>query len=314
MSNTKAPPSPALRNPAQQPAVAAGEPTLLETTSRVARKYVGFVGVISLFINLAMLTVPIYMLQIYDRVLTSRNEATLYLLTAVAIVLLGALGSLELVRSRVMVRLGRWYDEQLRVWLAHLSITRGRDSQATRDLDDFRSFLGGPGLVALFDAPWTPIFIVAVFLLHPLLGVIAVAGALVLGALALLNELSTRTVLSEASFHATKANRFADLVSRNAEVIQAMAMSAGACLDLGSGAEGGHYATDHRQRSCRQHQCAGEVSSAIAAGGDSGRWRMARDTTDHFSWRDDRSLYPCRSRACTRRNRDWFLAHGGTGA
>ncbi len=200
-------------------------PTALEQTTGVAKKYLGFVGVVSLFINLAMLTVPIYMLQIYDRVLTSRNESTLYLLTAVALFLLLVLGILDFIRSRVLIRVGRWFDEELRTWLVHLAITTGRDSQSIRDLDEFRTFLTGPGLVAILDAPWTPVFVAAVFLLHPLLGMVALGGVVVLAALALLNELITRSVLSEAGAHSTRANRFSELVSRNAEAIRAMSMS-----------------------------------------------------------------------------------------
>jgi PrtD family type I secretion system ABC transporter len=201
------------------------ERTALEGTTDAARKYFGFVALVSCFINLALLTVPIYMLQLYDRVLTSRNESTLLLLTLVAVLMLLALGGLELVRSRVLVRVGRWFDEQLRTWLVHLSFISGRDSQAIRDLDDVRAFLTGAGLIALLDAPWTPIFIIAVFLLHPLLGFVALLGALFLAGLAILNELSTRKLLSEAGFHANNANRFSDLVSRNSEAIRAMSMS-----------------------------------------------------------------------------------------
>lgn len=201
------------------------EKTVLEDVTGTAKKYFGFVGVVSLFINLAMLTVPIYMLQIYDRVLTSRNESTLYLLTAVALLVLAALGSLEFVRSRIMIRIGRWFDQQLSTWLVHLSMLNGRDSQAIRDLDDYRSFLTGPGLIAIFDAPWTPIFVLAVFLLHPYLGLLTVLGVLVLAGLAVANEYNTRAVLSESGQHATRANRFSDLVSRNSEAIRAMSMS-----------------------------------------------------------------------------------------
>lgn len=191
----------------------------------IARKYFIYVGIVSLFLNLSMLAVPMYMLQLYDRVLTSRSESTLLLLTVVAVFVIALVGLLELVRSRVLVRLGRWFDQQLRRWLIHLSLITGRDSQAIRDLDEYRVFLAGPGLLALMDAPWAPVFIGLVFVLHPLLGTIALVGAIVLGCLAVANEILTRQPLSEAAGRAARANRFAELASRNADVILAMAMS-----------------------------------------------------------------------------------------
>ena len=202
------------------------EDTALRGLTGVARKYLGFVALVSFFINVALLTVPLYMLQLYDRVLTSRNESTLVLLTLVALLMLAALGALELVRTRVLIRVGRWVDEELRTWLMHLTFIRGRDSQAIRDLDDIRSFLTGPGLTAILDAPWTPMFIIAVFMLHPALGFLTLFGAIFLAGLAVLNEIRTRKLLSEANFYANNANRFTDVVSRNSETIRAMSMSA----------------------------------------------------------------------------------------
>lgn len=199
--------------------------TPLQSAMRLSRRYLVFVGVISFFINLSMLTVPVYMLQLYDRVLTSRSEYTLMFLTIVAIFMVIVIAVLEMTRSRILVRLGSWLDRQLRAWLAHLSLISGRDSQPIRDLDEYRTFLTGAGFLALFDAPWTPLYVAAVFVLHPLLGWIALTGSIVLFALALLTELTTRGVLSDAGRHAAGANRFTDQAARNSEVIRAMAMS-----------------------------------------------------------------------------------------
>jgi len=199
--------------------------SLLKSIAALTKKYFYFVGCLSFFINFAMLTVPLYMLQLYDRVLTSRNGDTLLFLTLAAVFMLIVLGVLELIRSRILVRIGRWLDEQLRGWLMHLTLTTGKDSQVIRDLDEYRNFLAGPGLLALLDAPWTPLFIIAVFVLHPLLGIVALVGALILSILAVANELVTRKILSEAGGHAAMANRFADQAARNSEVIRAMAMS-----------------------------------------------------------------------------------------
>jgi len=202
------------------------EKSLLDSISALTKKYFYFVACLSFFINFAMLTVPLYMLQLYDRVLTSRNTDTLMFLTIVAVFMLIVIGVLELIRSRILVRIGRWLDEQLRGWLMHLTLVQGKNSQVIRDLDEYRTFLAGPGLLALLDAPWTPLFIIAVFILHPLLGVVALAGAIILSILAVANEVVTRKILSEAGGHAATANRFAEQAARNSEVIRAMAMSA----------------------------------------------------------------------------------------
>ena len=200
--------------------------SLLDSIAALSKKYFYFVGGMSFFINFAMLTVPLYMLQLYDRVLTSRNSDTLLFLTIAAVFMLLVIGVLELIRSRILVRIGRWLDEQLRGWLMHLTLMTGRDSQLIRDLDEYRNFLTGPGLLALLDAPWTPVFIIAVFVLHPLLGAVALFGAVILTVLAIANEVLTRKIMSEAGSHAAQANRFADQAARNSEVIRAMAMSA----------------------------------------------------------------------------------------
>ncbi len=197
----------------------------LKSITALTKKYIYFVACLSFFINFAMLTVPLYMLQLYDRVLTSRNIDTLLFLTIAAVFMLIVIGALELVRSRILVRIGLWLDEQLRAWLMHLTLVTGKDSQIIRDLDEYRNFLAGPALLAILDAPWTPLFITAVFILHPLLGMVALAGAVILVILAVTNELVTRNILFEAGSHAATANRFADQAARNAEVIRAMAMS-----------------------------------------------------------------------------------------
>ena len=119
-------------------------------------------GVFSFFINLLMLTAPLYMLQIYDRVLSSRSEATLVAITVLAGGLLVTMGLLDMVRSRVLVRVGVRLDQQLnaRVFSAVFDrMVRGfrtERAQALRDLDSVRQFLTGPGPFSFFDAPWVP--------------------------------------------------------------------------------------------------------------------------------------------------------------
>jgi ATP-binding cassette subfamily C exporter for protease/lipase len=187
-------------------------------------------GVFSAILNLLMLVPSIYMLQVYDRVLTSRNQTTLLMLT---LMILGAfvfMGALEFVRSMVLVRVGNRLDMRLnkRVYTAafeqNLRQSGGNAGQALQDLASVRQFLTGPGLFAFFDAPWFPINLAIIFLFSPPLGVFALCGTVVLVALAVLNETATRKPLAEASALSVAANQQATNNLRNAEVIEAMGM------------------------------------------------------------------------------------------
>ncbi|MDO9054458.1 MAG: type I secretion system permease/ATPase [Gallionella sp.] len=188
------------------------------------------VGGFSFVINMLMLVPAIYMLQLYDRVLLSRNSATLLMLTLVVLVLYVLLSMLELVRSRVLVRVGTQLDVMLsnRIFTAaferNLQRQGGNPAQALSDLTTVRQFLSGAGIFAFFDTPWTPIFIIVAGLLHPLIGLFCLIGALILLALAWLNEMVTRKPLAEAMTHAMAAGQYANNNLRNAEVIEAMGM------------------------------------------------------------------------------------------
>ncbi|MFQ5948935.1 MAG: type I secretion system permease/ATPase, partial [Acidimicrobiia bacterium] len=146
----------------------------------------GFVAValFSLCINLLMLAVPLYMLQLFDRVLASRSTETLILLTVIAVAAVLTLAALEVVRTNAMVRISTWLDRKLGGPVLKCSIAaslrQGKDPsvQGLRDLSTFRTFLTGPAIFPILDSPWTPIFIAIVFVLHPLLGWIALGGAL----------------------------------------------------------------------------------------------------------------------------------------
>ena len=184
----------------------------------------------SAVINLLMLLPSIYMLQIYDRVLHSRNETTLLMLTLMVVGLYGLMSVLEMVRSSVLIRVGNRLDMQLnfRVFTAaferNLRRNNGNASQALHDLTTLRQFLTGNGLFAFFDAPWAPIYLVVTFMFHWILGLFVLAGMLILCALAWLTELSTRKPLSEANQAAIAASNYANNNLRNAEVIEAMGM------------------------------------------------------------------------------------------
>jgi ATP-binding cassette, subfamily C, bacterial exporter for protease/lipase len=187
-------------------------------------------GLFSMFINMIGLVPSIYMLQVYDRVLQSRNETTLLMLTVILIGFYVMQGMLELARSKLLIRVGAQLDMKLndRVFVAsferNLKRAGGNAGQALGDLTNVRQFLTGNGLFAFFDAPWAPIYLIVIFLLSPWLGLFAVIASLVLFALAWLTEVSTRKPLAEATQVAIGANNYATNNLRNAEVIEAMGM------------------------------------------------------------------------------------------
>lgn len=188
------------------------------------------IGVFSAIINVLMLMPAIYMLQIYDSVLSSHNEMTLLMLT---LIMLGAyifLGALEYVRSFILIRVGAQLDMKLntRVYTAAFeeSLKKGDSNagQALKDLTNLRQFLTGNVLFAFFDAPWFPIYLTVIFLFHPALGIFALFGTIVLITLAYINEKISHQPLSEANAMAVASTNVASNNLRNAEVIEAMGM------------------------------------------------------------------------------------------
>jgi ATP-binding cassette, subfamily C, type I secretion system permease/ATPase len=206
---------------------------LLSEAFRATRS--GFLTAIlfSFFINILAFVGPIYMLQIYDRVITSRNTTTLLVLTLIAGYLLIAYALLEKVRSAVLVRLGTLFAAKARGPLFN-AVLRGTilqpgaaHTQALRDLETIREFLTGAGLLSFCDAPWVPIFVLGCFILHPWYGWIAAGGAALIFGLAVANELLTRAQLKRASLNSVAASAYASATFRNAEVLHAMGMLRG---------------------------------------------------------------------------------------
>ncbi|KXX64341.1 type I secretion system permease/ATPase [Marichromatium gracile] len=187
-------------------------------------------GFFSLFINLLMLVPPLYMLQIYDRVLASSSVSTLMALTVLVAFLMLTMGLLEWVRSLVLIRVGARLDGVLsqRVFDATMDVAARQPGQGSAqpisDLGGFRQFMTGNGLFGFFDAPWIPVYMVVIFMFHPLLGVIALGGALILIALAFLNEFRTRKPLMAASNQAIREQHVLNAKLRNVEVIEALGM------------------------------------------------------------------------------------------
>jgi len=210
--------------------MAASRNTHLELALRGCRTAFGAILLFSLFINVLMLTGSIYMLQVYDRVLVSRSTETLVLLTAIGATALLALALLDVARGRVMVAIGEWLDRRLGGILLRggimgaLNRSAAPSVQGLRDLTTLRTFLSGPTMFPIMDAPWTPVFLAVIFLLHPWLGWVSLAGALLLLVLAVINDLITRSALQRAGGASMGALRVAESAVQNADVVEAMGM------------------------------------------------------------------------------------------
>ncbi len=195
------------------------------------RRGLAAVAGFSLFINLLMLTLPLYMLQIFDRVILGRSTETLFFLTVIALGAILVLGALEAVRSLTMVRVGIWLEQRLAGPVFRAGIIKvGPDGstspvQGLRDLGTLRTYLTGSAVFSLADAPWTPVFLVVIFLLHPTLGWIALGGAALLLALALANDLLSRPAVKRAGAASISALQQAEVAGRNADAIQAMGLT-----------------------------------------------------------------------------------------
>jgi PrtD family type I secretion system ABC transporter len=199
---------------------------------RVCRRYFVHVGIFSFFMNLLMLTMPIYMMQIFQRVITSRSIETLVLLTMAALLALLLFMVLDMFRSRLLLGAGVALDGLTGPRVLHSlvsSIVRpGGDKYISglRDVAQLRNFVTGQGITSLFDAPWMPVYLFVIYLFHPLLGVMATLGAAALFLLAWLNEKLTRGPLQETSNASARAGRYIDAGLRNAEVVNALGMIA----------------------------------------------------------------------------------------
>jgi ATP-binding cassette, subfamily C, bacterial EexD len=206
------------------------EESELKQTIIKAKKSIFMAGLFSMFINVLMLVPPLYMLQLYDRVLTSRSESTLYMLTLIVIVLFVTMGLLEVVRSRVLVKFGNRFANILsnRIFESTFELANKKpEAASSRLMGDFtqlRQFLTGNGLFAFFDAPWIPIYIIVLFLFHPYFGFFAIFAAITLVAITFLNEYTTKEKMDNANTLNRDSMMQLEANIRNAEVINAMGM------------------------------------------------------------------------------------------
>jgi len=202
----------------------------LDRMRRACTGAFGAIIVFSLCINLLMLASSIYMMQVFDRVLVSRSGETLVMLTVIAVLALSTMAGLDIVRTRIMQKVGGWLDDQISPVVLDMSITvalgrEGRKSpEKLRDLSEIKAFLSGPSAIPILDAPWMPVFVGFMFLLHPMIGWISVSGAVVLLALAILNDWITRHSSAAASAASAKSLGFADAAIQRADIVEAMGM------------------------------------------------------------------------------------------
>ena len=166
--------------------------TPLQDAAKKCRFVLLAVAIVSLFVNVLMLTVPLYMLQIYSRVLVSRSNETLIYLSIMAAGALLVMAALDFTRSRILVNMSAWLENRLGPEVLPQAISQQLQSQtygvqALRDVSQVRQFVASPGIFSLFDAPWVPVYLFVIYLLHPVLFTIAVIGALMLFSLAVAN-------------------------------------------------------------------------------------------------------------------------------
>lgn len=186
----------------------------------------------SLAINLLYLAGPLYMLQVYDRVISSASEVTLVMLTIALLLAFMALAGLDAVRARVLTRASIRLDQKIAARIMTAIIDRsssfgGARSQLLRDFDTFRQFITGMGIHAIFDLPWAPIYIAVIFVLHPFLGAFALGCSILLVLMALLNEWIVKPPLTESGEAASRNYSFTEMSLRNTEVVRAMGMTEG---------------------------------------------------------------------------------------
>lgn len=196
---------------------------------RKCRKGLLYAAFFSLFANILMLTVSVYMMQVFDRVLTSKSMETLVFLTMIALAALLLMSFMDVIRGQVLLRLGGWLERELAPDAYGYAVEatlnqRPYRTEGLRDLSQVTSYLSSGGMTALFDMPWVPIYLFVIYMLHPVLGHIALAGVVVLVVLAVVNERMTGHLLTKAAMGNSRTQQNVQAAVRNAEVIDAMGM------------------------------------------------------------------------------------------
>lgn len=218
-----------LRNRSKSSAVKAKKSPVRATLSSMRKAWFG-VGFLSLFVNVLMLTGPLYMLQVYDRVITSQSMSTLIVLSILMVAMYGFMGLMDFLRSRILVRIGNYVEAELsapifKSWLSQG--VRGELGAAQRPLQNLavlKRFLTGPAPTTFFDIPWTPIYIGVIFMIDWTLGVFAIIGALIVLCIAIIAEMRTRNKETDAQSARSNSQLFTQKVYSNSEAILSMGM------------------------------------------------------------------------------------------
>ena len=224
----------------------------------------GFIAIaaFSSLVNILMLVSPVYMLQMYDRVLTSLSLETLGMLTIIAVFLLACFGLLEWVRQRLMQRialalgLNMANDVLSSAFRSNLASQTQSSTQPVRDLDTIRQFMGSPTIFAFFDVPWTPIFTAVIFIFHPLMGAVAVFGAVVIFTLGMLAEFRSRLPMRAAAIEGLQSHQLLESSMRNSDALKAMGMFEGLME---------RWRGRHRLSASFQSSAAGRLSVLLSA-------------------------------------------------
>ncbi|WP_238365925.1 type I secretion system permease/ATPase [Mesobacterium pallidum] len=202
----------------------------LRKARKESRGLYWFVAIFSFLVNLLMLTGPLYMLQVYDRVLGSRSEATLLALTAIVAFLYGMMGILDFTRGRIMARVGARFQAKLDKRVFDAAVRKSavlpdeRSATGLRDLESVQRLMTSPVLMSIFDMPWTPFFLFGIMIFHPWLGYLAISGGVILVFVAILNQISTRRPIAQSSHASMRSEAISDQIQSEAEMIQAMGM------------------------------------------------------------------------------------------
>ena len=201
----------------------------LRSALKACKRHFVFAGMFSGLINILYLAPSIYMLQVYDRVVPTRGVSTLVVLSVILAVSLIVFAVLDAVRMRLLLRASNRLEKMAATNILHRILgaggaTPGQRAQAMRDFDTLRGTLTGPAIVAIFDAPWAPIYIFISWLIHPLIGLLALLSSLILIALAVASDLSTRKQLAEAGQRTTASYRSQDYSIQASEVARALGM------------------------------------------------------------------------------------------
>lgn len=205
-------------------------PDEIRTAVKSLWPHFAMAAVFSGFINLLYLSSPLYLMQVYNRVLVNENVPTLVLLTLMLAIALLTMAVLDAVRAQVLIRCGILLDARLSSRVFDALIVRSsrqgfsRGAQQLRELDDFRTFITGPGIYFAFDLPWIPVYLLLLFFIHPILGTVAAVGAVILFLLAFINEIVTHRPLQASQASAKRSFVFTENILRHADVITAMGM------------------------------------------------------------------------------------------